>query len=253
MQNLTFNGFSKRFRLFDFNTLLPEYARYYFRGVKFRNEVYQRVTGDVRFNISIKSLNDIDLQLPTIKEQLAIAEVLTSLDDKIELLQKQNETLEALAQTLFRQWFIKEADDSWEEVEISKELTITIGKTPPRKESHWFSNTEGIPWLSIKDMGQQGIYINNTTEYLTKEAVDTHNVRVVPAESVLMSFKLTVGRVAMNHHEMVTNEAIAHFYGFEQSRLTNYYVYLFLKQFNFRSLGSTSSIAQAVNSNGQEY
>ena len=63
--------------------------------------------------------------LNSIKEQKAIAEVLTSLDDKIELLQKQNETLEALAQTLFRQWFIKEADDSWEEVEISKDLTIT--------------------------------------------------------------------------------------------------------------------------------
>ena len=205
-------------------------------------------SGSTFAEISGNTLKEVEILIPSLPEQKAIAEVLSALDDKIELLQKQNETLEALAQTLFRQWFIEDADDSWEEVEISKELTITIGKTPPRKESHWFSNTEGIPWLSIKDMGQQGIYINNTTEYLTKEAVDTHNVRVVPAESVLMSFKLTVGRVAINHQEMVTNEAIAHFYGFEQSRLSNYYVYLFLKQFNFRTLGSTSSIAQAVNS-----
>ncbi len=205
-------------------------------------------SGSTFAEISGNTLKEVEILIPPLQEQKAIAEVLSSLDDKIELLQKQNETLETLAQTLFRQWFIEEADLSWEEVEISEELTITIGKTPPRKERHWFSNTEGIPWLSIKDMGQQGIYINNTNEYLTKEAVDTHNVRVVPAESVLMSFKLTVGRVAMNHQEIVTNEAIAHFYGFEQSRLTNYYVYLFLKQFNFRSLGSTSSIAQAVNS-----
>lgn len=215
----------------------------------FENHIHTHIDShSVQANISARSIGKFPVNLPPLQEQKAIAEVLSSLDDKIELLQKQNETLEALAQTLFRQWFIEEADNSWEQVEISKELTITIGKTPPRKESHWFSDTEGIPWLSIKDMGQQGIYINNTAEYLTTEAVQKHNVRVVPAESVLMSFKLTVGRVAINHQEMVTNEAIAHFYGFEQSRLTNYYVYLFLKQFNFRSLGSTSSIAQAVNS-----
>ena len=223
---------------------------FYFLNSKLGYKLITQVShGSVQVNIAKRNVVEgIKVPLPPVVEQESIVEVLSSLDDKIELLQKQNETLEALAQTLFRQWFIEEADDSWEEVEISKELTITIGKTPPRKESHWFSNTEGIPWLSIKDMGQQGIYINNTTEYLTKEAVDTHNVKVVPAESVLMSFKLTVGRVAINHQDMVTNEAIAHFYGFEQSRLTNYYVYLFLKQFNFRSLGSTSSIAQAVNS-----
>ena len=57
---------------------------------------------------------------PTLQEQKAIAEVLSSLDDKIELLQKQNETLEALAQTLFRQWFIEEADNSWEEYTIGR-------------------------------------------------------------------------------------------------------------------------------------
>lgn len=131
VQNLTFNGFSKRFRLFDFNTLIPEYARYYFRGVKFRNEVYQRVTGDVRFNISIKSLNDIAVQLPKIKEQKAIAKVLSSLDDKIELLQKQNETLEALAQTLFRQWFVEEADDSWEECTIGRSAEIIKTSVKP--------------------------------------------------------------------------------------------------------------------------
>ena len=50
--NLTFNGFTKRFRLNNFNTLLPEYARYLFRTPNFRNSIYEIATGDIRFNIS---------------------------------------------------------------------------------------------------------------------------------------------------------------------------------------------------------
>ena len=47
-------------------------------------------------------------------EQKAIAAVLSSLDDKIDLLHRQNHTLEAMAETLFRQWFIEEAQEDWE-------------------------------------------------------------------------------------------------------------------------------------------
>jgi type I restriction enzyme S subunit len=54
---------------------------------------------------------DLDIALPPLPEQKAIASVLSSLDDKIDLLHRQNKTLEAMAETLFRQWFIEEAQD----------------------------------------------------------------------------------------------------------------------------------------------
>ena len=57
-------------------------------------------------------------ELPPIKEQKAIASVLSSLDDKIDLLHRQNKTLEAMAETLFRQWFVEEAQEDWKEVTI---------------------------------------------------------------------------------------------------------------------------------------
>jgi len=83
VENLTFNGFCKRFRLNNFKTLLPEYARYLFRDVSFRREVYQLATGDIRFNISQESLANIEIEIPDIKTQREIAQILTSLDDKI--------------------------------------------------------------------------------------------------------------------------------------------------------------------------
>lgn len=71
--------------------------------------------------------------LPSLKEQKAIASVLSSLDDKIDLLHRQNKTLESMAETLFRQWFIEEEKEGWAELPL-KDLVYIIdnrGKTPP--------------------------------------------------------------------------------------------------------------------------
>ena len=101
---------------------------------------------------------------------------------------------------------------------------------------------------SIKDMGNAGIYITDSSEYLTKEAVDKFNIRLIPENTVIFSFKLTVGRVSITTTTTTTNEAIAHFKKREDSFLTSEYLYLFFKSFNFSRLGNTSSIATAVNS-----
>lgn len=106
VENLTFNGFCKRFRLNNFHKLLPEYARYLFRDISFRREVYQLATGDIRFNISQESLANIEIEIPDIQTQREIAQILTTLDDKIELNLQMNQTLEEMAQALFKEWFV---------------------------------------------------------------------------------------------------------------------------------------------------
>lgn len=124
---------------------------------------------------------------------------------------------------------------------------ISIGKTPPRKEHQWFTeSSEDIVWVSISDMGNCGMFIEDGSEYLTKEAIEKFNIKIVPENTVLLSFKLTVGRVAIASTPLATNEAIAHFK--TKNTDINEYLYCYLRQFNFQSLGSTSSIATAVNS-----
>ena len=88
-------------------------------------------------------------------------------------------------------------------------------------------------------------YILDSTEYLTDEAVEKHSVKVVPANSVLLSFKMTVGRVAIVTDNVTTNEAIAHFPCTDKNI---YFTYCYLKNFNYGYLGSTSSITTAINS-----
>jgi Type I restriction modification DNA specificity domain. len=102
--------------------------------------------------------------------------------------------------------------------------------------------------MSIKDLGNSGVYISEVSEYLTAEAVERFRVRRIPANTVVLSFKLTVGRVAITDSEMLSNEAIAHFIPKEGNKVSAPYLYCYLKQFDYGSLGSTSSIATAVNS-----
>ncbi len=202
------------------------------------------------FNTITKTTFDyINVNIPPLPEQKAIAKVLSSLDDKIDLLHRQNKTLEQMAETLFRQWFIEEAEEEWEERALKEVCGIGIGRTPPRKESQWFStNQDDIKWISIKDMGDDGVFIFNTSEYLTEEAVQKFNIPKIPKDTVVLSFKMTIGRVGIASEEMLSNEAIAHFKFNEETPFTKEYLYFFLKIYQYETLGSTSSIVTSINS-----
>lgn len=205
--------------------------------------------GGVFDTITRDTFKDIDISLPPLPEQKAIAAALSSLDDKIDLLHRQNKTLEALAETLFRQWFVEETQDDWEEKPLKSLVDIGIGRTPPRKEFHWFSkNKTDVKWISIKDLGENGVFIFDTSEYLTKEAITKFNIPIIPKDTVLLSFKMTVGRVGITTEAMLSNEAIAHFKFNTQTPFTKEYLYFFLKLFKYETLGSTSSIVTSINS-----
>lgn len=283
--------------------VIPRFLLYAIQSPEVQNEIsWSEGTGSTVSNIRIPVLKNINIPLLSLREQHEISTLLGAIDDRIALLRETNATLEAIAQAMFKSWFVdfdpvhanakgrapegmSEAipargapvcapgvppdpsaaaalfPDSFEESELGlvprgwktstmDEVSIVgIGKTPPRKEPQWFSeNDKDVRWVSIRDMGISGAFISQTSEYLTAESIERFNVRQVPNNTVLLSFKMTIGRVALTDGEMTTNEAIAHFKLEEKSPLTSEYIYLHLKQFDYATLSSTSSIADAVNS-----
>lgn len=179
--------------------------------------------------------------------QLRIGKLLRSIDDRITVNKKINDNLQQQVMALYRKMFIESTNAARRECRADEYFDISIGKTPPRKEPQWFSeNSADRVWVSISDMGSCGLFIANSSEYLTHEAVEKFNVKVVPDNTVLLSFKLTVGRIAITDGEMTTNEAIAHFKTNKPE--VNEYLFCYLKDFNYQTMGSTSSIATAVNS-----
>ena len=95
-------------------------------------------------------------------------------------------------------------------------------------------------------MGNANTFLFETAEGLTREAVERFHVKVIPAGTVIVSFKLTMGQVCITTADMCTNEAIAHFRT-ERACLREY-AYCYLKEFPYDTLGSTSGISQDVNS-----
>ena len=197
----------------------------------------QRVQNDVLKNYRVK--------LPTLKEQQAIAATLGALDDKIESNQRVIGMIDALVLAKFSE-FSSRAHGKVGRVDSF--FDVTIGRTPPRKETEWFTKPGpgSLRWASIKDMGAATTFLMETSESLTSKAILSHRVPVADPGDVLVSFKLTVGRVAMCGESLCTNEAIATVH-IEDPSLREY-AYAFLKSFNYGSLGSTSSIATATNS-----
>ena len=90
------------------------FIKYYFQSSNGQHKLQSRASGTTVFGIKASVLKKIPILLPPLPEQKAIASVLSSLDDKIDLLHRQNKTLEAMAETLFRQWFVEEAQEDWE-------------------------------------------------------------------------------------------------------------------------------------------
>lgn len=254
-------GFLIKFSL-DPNKVNPRILKYYTHSKPYFDWVNSFDTGATRGNINAKTYGDMELELPSRKVQDKIVSILSSLDRKIELNNKINADLEEMAQAIFKNWFVdfepfkdgKFVDselgmipEGWKVGRADDFYQINIGKTPPRKEHKWFStNPADKIWVSIANMGNSGIFISDSSEYLTKEAVDKHNIIMVPRNTILLSFKLTVGRVAIADKELTTNEAIARFILSDDKYME--YLYLYLKKYDYNSLGSTSSIATAVNS-----
>ena len=246
-----------------FNELDVEYLYYWFLSPYGKNEINAKAIGSTQKALTINCLSKFNIKIPVkLEDQHRIASILSSLDRKIELNNQINAKLEEMAKAIFKYWFVdfepfKEGKfveselgmipEGWKVGRADDFYQINIGKTPPRKEHKWFSTDPADKiWVSIANMRNSGIFISDSSEYLTKEAVDSHNIIMVPINTILLSFKLTVGRVAIADKELTTNEAIARFILSNDKYME--YLYLYLKKFDYNSLGSTSSIATAVNS-----
>jgi len=239
---------------------LGKFLYYYFFSDQWRQTIAENtVVGATVDRIPIIKFPQFPISLPDLNTQQKIADILSAYDDLIENNQKQIKLLEEAAQRLYKEWFIDlrfpghentpihdGLPEGWEKKSAEYFFEITIGKTPPRAEKQWFvDGKDGIPWVSISDMGESGTYIFNTAEGLTRDAIIKHNIKVVPKGTILVSFKLTVGRVSIATINMCTNEAIAHF---RMDDIHRSYTYLYLKAFGYDELGNTSSISKAVNS-----
>ena len=180
---------------------------YFFKSRIGQHELLQNESqvGVPSISSPLTSLKSVTILLPPLPEQRAIASVLSSLDDKIDLLHRQNKTLEAMAETLFRQWFVEEADEGWEEKPLSFYGNIICGKTPSKKVKSYFNGD--IPFIKIPDM-HGNVFLFDTSDSLTEAGKQSQLNKTLPQKSICVSCIATVGLVSLNAKESQTNQQI---------------------------------------------
>ena len=198
------------------------------------------------------SIKDINLIRPPLSEQKAIAAVLGSLDDKIELLREQNETLEALAQTLFRRWFIDfnfpdkngnpykdsggkmivselgEIPEEWKADKLNDYISISGGGTPSTKEpSYWDGE---IAWSSPKDLSARpDAFLFQTNKTITTEGLGKISSGLNPVGSLLLSSRAPIGYIAFADTPVAVNQGYIVFA--PEQYLSNQFMFLWLKKY----------------------
>jgi len=142
--------------------------------------------------LSREDIYSLYIPLPPLPEQKAIAEVLSSIDDKIELLHRQNKTLEKMAMTLFRQWFIEPTRDGlpegWEEKKLKDVYIFEKGIEPGSKNYLETPSVDAIRFIRVGDMLD-----NKANVYIQKDLVGNS---ICKFDDLLVSFDGTVGRVS---------------------------------------------------------
>ncbi len=173
-----------------------EFVYWLMRWRDYQEFIVNSASGTSVMHTSPSRICEFEFELPPLPEQKAIASVLSSLDDKIDLLHRQNKTLETMAETLFRQWFIEEAKEDWEEVQL-KELVFVIdnrGKTPPYLEEATYH-----PIIEVNALTKNGRAIDYSVirKYVTKETFDTWFRQYLEPLDIVLSTVGSIGSFGM--------------------------------------------------------
>lgn len=195
------------------------YIYYFLLSKKFQDDIRNNANWSTIKNVWLTQLRNYKLPLPPFPEQKAIAEILSSLDNKIELLEKQNKTLENIGQALFKSWFVDfegfENDlvesemgmipRGWKVRKIKDFWNIVCWKTPSKSDNENFGWK--IPFIKIPDMHWK-MFIFNTEDSLTEKWVNTQKNKTIPKWSLVVSCIATVWLVSITTKDSQTNQQI---------------------------------------------
>lgn len=179
---------------------------YLFSSPEKQQEIINNGIGAAVPGFNLGQLRKMVLSLPPLEEQKAIATLLSSLDDKIDLLHRQNKILEAMAEKLFRQWFIEEAKEGWEEMSLLDVVELIGGGTPKTSTPEYWDGE--IPWLSGGDIASSHkSFVISSEKTITEDGLNNSSAKLLPKFATVISARGTVGKYALLSKPMTYSES----------------------------------------------
>jgi type I restriction enzyme S subunit len=233
----------------------PLYASLYLSHPNVREWIVRHAHGATMPNLNTSILSALPFVLPPFPTQKAIAHILGTLDDKIDLNRRMNETLESIARAIFKSWFIdfdpvrakaegrqpegmdaetaalfpsdfeevegQELPKGWRLSSFLEVIDIIGGGTPKTSEpSFWDGN---IPWFSVVDSPNlSDIWVVNTEKKITEEGLNNSSTKILPIGTTIITARGTVGNLALVGNLMAMNQSC---YGLKSNILGDFFTY----------------------------
>ena len=194
--------------------------------------------GSVAERLNVPTIRSLAILIPPIREQQFIAQSLSILDQKIELNRCMNQTLEAMARSIFKSWFVDfgpvrtkmernrapgialdiaalfpnafqdsvlgKIPSGWYSTRLSEQIDIASGGTPKTTQPEYWNGT--VPWVSVADTAP-GPYITRTEKTITNAGVEQSAAQLLPAETIVITARGTVGNTALTAEPMAMNQS----------------------------------------------
>ncbi|WP_180970282.1 restriction endonuclease subunit S [Deinococcus planocerae] len=224
----------------DKKTVDPKFLYYYFASPIGRQKIFSIVEQVAAAGIRGSDLANLELSLPPLPIQHQIAAILSAFDDKIELNQRMNRTLEQMARAMFKSWFIdfdpvrakmrgempegmdaetaalfpnemeevdgREVPRGWGYAPFDSRLVIFGGGTPKTSNPEFWGGQ--IPWYSVVDVPSDGnIWVLETEKTITDKGLESSSTRLLPVGTTIISARGTVGKVALTAVEIAMNQS----------------------------------------------
>ncbi len=236
--NATYSGFLKRLRPLQNDITYHKFMAFYLRSKLFRKIMTNNAVLTLRASLNENIFSYLDLILPDCKEQIKIGDLLYLISQKIELNNRINAELEAMAKTLYDYWFVqfefpdengkpykssggkmvynetlkREIPEGWRNATLEDLGNIVGGSTPSTNIKANFS-TNGIPWITPNDLSN-----NVGNKYITKGSIDVNlegiknaSLKLYPKGTILLSSRAPIGYMAIARNEVTTNQGFKSF------------------------------------------
>jgi len=229
-------------------------------------------------HVTKRDLETIEVAYPELPEQRAIAHILGTLDDKIELNRRMSETLEAMARALFKSWFVDfepvrakaegrgpglpqpladlfpdSFEDSelgdiprgWEVARLGDLASTVLGGTPSRKVPEYWGGD--IPWINSGEANE--FRILEPSEFITREGLESSATKLLPARTTIIAITgATLGQISMTEIATCANQSIVGVLGSPQ--MPSEFIYFWVKENVERLIASqTGGAQQHINKN----
>lgn len=228
--NASFSGFLKRLRPMQSNITYPKFMAFYLRSPMFRKVMTNNAVMTLRASLNEAIFSYLDLLLPDFDDQVKAGDLLYLLNEKIELNNRINAELEAMAKTLYEYWFVqfdfpdakgkpykasggkmvynpilkRKIPEGWEPNSVLVVADLLGGGTPAKARPEYWNGT--IPFFTPSD-SDKNIFSVATEDYITEEGLKKSSTRLFEKYTVFITARGSVGRLALNAVPMAMNQS----------------------------------------------